>query len=107
MLREALNVNCRSHTPNRELYGSLPNTSRTLRERRLKFSGHYYRSKEEIIRKVILSEPSYGRRGRGRPAKTYLDRLEGDSGPTHSKGRSDKLERCGQNCSTEVAPVGR
>ena len=52
MARESLNVNWRSHTPNRELYGSLQKTSRTLSERRLKFSGHYYRNKDEIISKV-------------------------------------------------------
>ena len=75
MLREALNVSWKSHLTNNELYGHLPQVSSTIRERRLQFSVHCWRSKDEI-----LWEPLHGKRSRGRPAKTFIDQLTEDTG---------------------------
>lgn len=80
MLRSILNINWKSHTTNKELYGDLPRVSQTIQERRLQFSGHCMRSKSEVISDVLLWEPSHGKRSRGRPAKTYIDQLVEDTG---------------------------
>ncbi|XP_030837131.1 uncharacterized protein LOC115922362 [Strongylocentrotus purpuratus] len=50
-----------------------------LRDRRLRFSGHCWRSKSEIISQMLFWEPSRGKRTRGRPAMTYIDQLAKDT----------------------------
>ena len=80
LLRAALNISWRQHTTNKELYGDLPRVSTTLRERRLRFSGHCWRSKAEVIPKLLFWQPTQGRRSRGRPAQTYIDQMERDTG---------------------------
>jgi len=80
LLRAALNVSWRQHLTNSELYGTLPQVSQTLLHRRLRFSGHCWRSREETVHSAILWEPLHGHRTRGRPALTYIDTLERDSG---------------------------
>ena len=44
LLRYALNISWREHKTNKELYGNLPRVSVRLRERRLNFAGHCWRS---------------------------------------------------------------
>ena len=44
LLRYALNVSWRDHITNIDLYGTLPRVSARLRERRLTFAGHCWRS---------------------------------------------------------------
>ena len=61
LLRAALNISWRQHTTNKELYGDLPRVSTTLRERRLRFSGHCWRSKAEVIPKLLFWQPTQGR----------------------------------------------
>ena len=73
LLRAALNVNWRDHMTNIELYRDITPISARLRDRRLRFSGHCWRSKSEIISQMLLWEPSRGKRTRGRPAMTYID----------------------------------
>ena len=80
MLREVLNVSWKMHITNKELYGDLPPITTTIRERRLKFCGHCWRSTKEVIHKVLLWEPSHGKRNRGRPARTFIDQLIDDTG---------------------------
>ena len=80
LLRAALNVSWRRHLTNDELYGNLPKMTDTIKERRLCFSGHCKHSKEEVIHKLLLWEPSHGRRGRGRPQRTYINQLCVDTG---------------------------
>ena len=60
MLRVIKNVTWRDHIENKTLYGTLPKLTTTIAERRLRFSGHCLRSKEELINKVILWEPQHG-----------------------------------------------
>ena len=80
LLRAALNVSWRQHMTNQELYGKVPKLTETIRERRVRFSGHCLRSREEVIHQLLLWEPSHGKRSRGRPAKTFIDQLTGDTG---------------------------
>ena len=52
----------------------------TLMIRRLRFIGHCWRKKDEVISDLLLWEPKHGARKRGRPALTYVDQLQNDTG---------------------------
>ena len=80
MLRAALDVSWKTHTTNKELYGNIPPISHTIIERRLQLSGHCLGATNEVISEVILWEPTHGKRGRGRLARTYIDQLVDDTG---------------------------
>ena len=80
MLRVILGVSWKSHKTNEELYGNLSKVTDSLRIRRLRFIGHSWRRKQELISGVFLWEPKHGRRKRGRPATTYIDQLRKDTG---------------------------
>ena len=73
------NCNCK-HKTNKELYGNLPKITDTLMIRRLRFIGHCWRKKDEVISDLLLWEPKHGARKRGRPALTYVDQLQNDTG---------------------------
>ena len=80
MLRVALNKSWRDHPTNKELYGNTPKISSTIRQQRMRFAGHCWRSKEELIAAVLLWNPKHGKRSEGRPRKTYIDQLLDDTG---------------------------
>ena len=71
MLRADLNKRWQDSTANNEVYGNIPKITITSREHRMRFSGHCWRSREEIISEVLLLEPLHGQRKHGRPQKTY------------------------------------
>ena len=73
-------VSWKDHKSNNELYGNLSRITSTLRVRRLKFIGHMWRRKVEVVSQVLLREPKQGARKRGRPALTYVDQLRKDTG---------------------------
>ena len=79
MLRAALNVPWREHPTNERLYGSIPKVMTLIREQRTRLAGHLFRNKEELASDLILWQPTYGHRGRGRPNKTYIDQLASDA----------------------------
>ena len=80
LLRATLNVSWKQRMTNKILYGDIPPISQTIRERRLRFAGHCYRAKEEVVSTVLMWKPLHGKRRVGRPAKTYLDLIEEDTG---------------------------
>ena len=80
LLRASLDINWKQHKTNAELYGDIPPISETLRGHRLKFIGHCWRSKNEVIHKLLLWEPTHGNRSVGRPHFTYIDQLAQDTG---------------------------
>ena len=79
MLRAALNVSWKEHLTNKELYGKTPKVTSSIREQRLRFTGHCWRSTKELICDVPLWLPKHGKRSRGRPAKTFVDQLVDDT----------------------------
>ena len=85
LLRTALNVSWRQHLTNRQLYGNLPPVSSVIQVRRLQFAGHCYRSKNEVVNRVILWEPSHGRRSKGRPTKSYINILAAETSAERSE----------------------
>ena len=65
LLCAALNVSWRDYISNKELYGDLSPISTSLQIRRLQFSGHCWRSKNETVSQLLLSYPKHDRRLRG------------------------------------------
>ena len=59
----------------------LPRISTTIRERRLTFSGHCWRSRDEVVSDLVLWEPKHGKRNvRGQACTLLVDLLEADTG---------------------------
>ena len=78
MLRAVLNNSWRWH-PTKQLYGYLPPISKTIQIRRTRHTGHW-RSKDELIRDILLWTPSHRRTRVGRTAGTYIRQLCTDTG---------------------------
>ena len=64
---------------NEVLYAGLPRISTTIRERRLRFSGHCWRSKNEVVSDLFLWEPKHGKSSVGGQARKFVDLLEADT----------------------------
>ena len=64
----------------RQLYGHLPPITKTIQVRRARHAGHCWRSKGELVSDVLLWTPTYGQAKAGRPARTYIQQLCGDTG---------------------------
>ena len=79
MLRRVQNVSWKQHLPNTVLYRGVPPLTDTIKERRLKFIGHCWRGKNEIVHKLLLWEPIHGKRSRGRPHRNYVAQLVEDT----------------------------
>ena len=62
------------------MYGHLPPITKTIQVRRTRHAGHCWRSREELIRDVLLWIPTHGRAKAGRPARTYIQQLCEDTG---------------------------
>ena len=68
------------HPTKQQLYGHLPSITKTIKVRRTRHAGHCWRSRDELIRDVLLWTPSHGRAKAGRPAQTYIQQLFADTG---------------------------
>ena len=80
MLRAILNKSWRQHPTRHQLYGHLPPITKTIQVRRARHAGHCWRSRDELIRDVLLWSPTHGRAKAGRPARTYIQQLCEDTG---------------------------
>ena len=68
-------------TPHKtQLYGHLPRITKTIQVRRTRHAGHCWRSRDELIRDVLLWNPTHGRAKAGRPARTCIQQLCEDTG---------------------------
>ena len=56
------------------------NHTKTIQVRRTRHAGHCWRSRDELIRDVLLWIPTHGRAKAGRPARTYIQQLCEDTG---------------------------
>ena len=70
----------RQHPTKQQLYGPLPPTTKTIQIRRTRHAGHCWRSKDELVSKVLLWTSSHGRAKVGRPARTCIQQLCTDTG---------------------------
>ena len=73
-------VSWKAKISNVDLYQKLAPFTQTIRERRLKLSGHLVRYDEELAHNLVLWEPTRGRRNRGRQAVRYTGVLKQDTG---------------------------
>ena len=80
MLRAILNKSWRQHPTRHQLYSHLPTITKTIQVRRTRHAGHCWRSRDELIRDVLLWTPTHGRAKAGRPARTYIHQLCEDMG---------------------------
>ena len=80
MLRAILNKSWKEHPTKYELYASIPPITDTIKERRMRFAGHCYRSKDELISSLLFWTPAHGYTSVGRPYKTFIDVLSEDAG---------------------------
>ena len=80
MLRAILNKSWRQHLTRHQLYGHLPPITKTIQVRQSRHAGHCWRSRDELIRDVLLWTPTHGRAKAGRPARTYIQQLCEDTG---------------------------
>ena len=46
----------------------------------MRFTGHCWRSKNELASDLLLWYPNHGKKSRGRPINTYFDQLSSDTG---------------------------
>ena len=80
MLRAILNKSWRQHPTRHQLYGHLPPITKTIQVRRARHAGHCWRSRDELMRDVLLWTPKHGRANAGRPTRTYIQQLCEDTG---------------------------
>ena len=80
LLRSALGYSWKDHISNKILYEEMPKVTATIRHRRLKLAGHCCRHPEEAASKLVMWTPDHGKRGRGRPARSFVQQLHDDTG---------------------------
>ena len=79
MLRVVKNVTWRQRITNKVLYAGLYRIPTTIRERRLRFSGHCWRSKNEVVGDLVLWQLKRDKRIVGGQPRTFVDLLEADT----------------------------
>ena len=77
---DTMNKSWRQHPTRHQLFGHLPPITKTIQVRRARHAGHCWRSRDELIRDVLLWTPTHGRAKAGRPARTYIQQLCEDTG---------------------------
>ena len=80
ILRAIPNKSWQQHPTRHQQYGHLPPITKTIQVRRTRHAGHCWRSRDELIRDVLLWIPTHGRAKAGRPARTYIQQLCEDTG---------------------------
>ena len=65
-----LNMSWRQHPTRHQLYGHLPPITKTIQARRTRHAGHSWRSRDELMKDVLLWNPTYGQAKAGGPDRT-------------------------------------
>ena len=108
MLRAILNKSWQQHPTRHQLYGHLPPITKTIQVRRTRHAGQCWRSRDELIRDVLLWIPTHGRAKAGRPARTYIQQLCEDTGccpedlPRAMNDREEWRERVRDICAAST-----
>ena len=66
-----MNKSWRQHPTRHQLYSHLPPITKTIQVRLTRYAEHCWRSRDELIRDVLIWTPTYGRAKAGRPARTF------------------------------------
>ena len=72
ILRAILSQSWKQHPTKQQHYGHLPPITITIQVRRTRYTGHYWRSRNELISNIPLWTPSHRRANGRRPARTYI-----------------------------------
>ena len=80
-----LRISYKDHVTNEKLYENLRHVASKIRLRRMRVAGHCWRHKEEIVGKLVLSEPLDGTRSGGKQKTNFIDILLKDSGLENTK----------------------
>ena len=75
MIRAVLIKSWNQHPTKHQLYGHLPPISQTIQVRRVRHSGHCWRSQDELISDVLLWTPIHWYFSVGRAVKIYFHQL--------------------------------
>ena len=96
MLRAILNKSWRQHPTRHQLYSHLPPITKTIQVRRNRHAGQCWRSRDELIKDVLIWTPTYSRAKGGRPARTYIQQLCEDTGCSPEDLPEGEVAREGQ-----------
>ena len=108
LFRIARSKSWQQHPTRHQLYGHLPPITKTIQVRRTRHAGHCWRSRDELIRDVLLWIPTHGRAKAGRPARTYIQQLCEDTGccpedlPRAMNDREEWRERVRDICAAST-----
>ena len=75
ILSAILNKSWKQYSTKQQLYGHLPPISQTIKARWKRYAGHSWKSKDELISKVILCASTHGYTRVSQPTKTYIYQL--------------------------------
>lgn len=90
LLKRVQNLNWRNHPNLAEIYNGLPRISSVLTSRRMRFAGHCFRAKEEIISDLLLWSPT----GQVRSRKlTFIETLKRETGLELNEIKTAMLDR--------------
>ena len=81
--------------------------TKTIQVRRTRHAGHCWRSRDELIRDVLLWIPTHGRAKAGRPPRTYIQQLCEDTGccPEDLPRAMNDREECERGSGISVLPA--
>ena len=77
MLQGLLNKSWSQHPTKQQRYCHLPPITKTIKFKRTRHAGHYWRCKDEFISHILQMIPSHGRATAGR---TNMQQLSADPG---------------------------
>ena len=80
MLQEILNKTWKQHPRKKQLNSHPLPITKTIKIRRIRHAGYCWRSRDEIIRDLLLWTPLYGHAKTGQPARTDILQLCADTG---------------------------
>lgn len=92
MLQLCLNISWEQKLTNEQLYQDLPLVTEKIRTRRMKLAAHCIRHPDTIASKLVLWEPTKGKRSRGRPKLNFIDNLRTDTNLTEVKEIKSLME---------------
>ena len=108
MLLTILNKSWEQHPTKQQLNGHLPPIMKTIKFRRTRHVGHYWRSRDKLISDILLWTPLHGQANAGQPARTDIQQLCVNMGcspedlPEAMDDREGWLERVRDICADGV-----
>ena len=79
MMRAILNKSWRQHLTKHQLYSHQPPIAKTIQVRRIRHTGHCWRSRD-VSEILLWGTPTYSRAKARRSARTYIQQLCEDTG---------------------------